>query len=169
MRHQDDRGVQRRQLSLEPLEAFHVEVVRGLVEQQQVGIAGKSARQRGPRELASREGGERAVEIGIPEPEPSQHRRGTVTPAPAAGVLEPCLRLAVAAHRCRVVCPRSHRLLQSLQLVLDAHEVGGARQGVLPERQLSVSRRPLVVQRDAGALLQRELSALQRRLADERP
>ena len=39
MRNEDDGSVNRGQLALEPLEAFDVEVVRGLVEEQQVGVA----------------------------------------------------------------------------------------------------------------------------------
>ena len=45
MRHEDDRRVEGLQLLLEPLEILDVEVVRRLVEQQQVGIARERARQ----------------------------------------------------------------------------------------------------------------------------
>ena len=50
---QDDRRVERHQMLLEPFQRGDVEVVRGLVEQQQVGIAGQCAPERGARELAS--------------------------------------------------------------------------------------------------------------------
>ena len=39
VRHDDARRVERGELALEPFEARHVEVVRGLVEQDQVGVA----------------------------------------------------------------------------------------------------------------------------------
>jgi hypothetical protein len=44
-------------------------VVRGLVEEQQVGIARERAGQRRPRQLAAREGLEVAIEIGVGEAE----------------------------------------------------------------------------------------------------
>ena len=133
MRDEDDRGVDRRQLALEPLEALDVEVVRRLVEEQQVGIAGERAGERGARQLAAREGGELAVEVGVAEAEPAEHRGGAVAPAPAARVLEPRLRLAVAAQRRGIVRSRRHRLLELAQLLLDPNEVGGARERVLAQ------------------------------------
>ena len=166
---EDDGRVDRRQLALEPLEALDVEVVRRLVEQQQVGVAGERAAERGARQLAARERRELPVEVVIAEAEPAQHRGGAVAPAPAARVLEPRLRLAVAAHRRVVVDAARHRLLELAELLLDPDEVGGAGERVLAQRQAAVARRALVVQRDPRALLQRDLPALDRRLADDRP
>ena len=51
------------ELLLEPLHRLHVEVVRRLVEQEQVGAAGERARERGARQLAAGEGLEAAVEV----------------------------------------------------------------------------------------------------------
>ena len=98
-----DGRVERCQLPLEPLEALDVEVVRRLVEQQQVGVGRQRARERGARQLAAGERVERPVEIGVAEPEAAEDRCGTVAPGPAARVLEPRLRLAVAAQRRRRV------------------------------------------------------------------
>ena len=166
---EDHRGVERRQLALEPLEALDVEVVRRLVEQQQVGIAGEGARERGARQLAARERVERPVEVGVDESEAADDRRRAVAPGPAAGVLEPRLRLAVASQRRVGVVAAGHRLLQSPQLVLDRDQVAAPGERVLPQRQPLAARRALVVQRDACVLRERELTALERRLADERP
>ena len=105
VRDEDDRGVDRGELALEPLEAVDVEVVRRLVEQEQVGVAGERAAERGARQLAAGEGGELAVEVGVAEAEPAQHGGGAVAPVPAARVLETRLRLGVAAQR-RVVVRR---------------------------------------------------------------
>ena len=58
-----DRGVERLQVLLEPLERGDVEVVGRLVEQQQVGVARERAGERRARELAAGEGRERAVEV----------------------------------------------------------------------------------------------------------
>ena len=46
-----------------------------------------------------------------------------VAPAVTAGVLEPGLRLAVAAERLRRVVAAGHRLLQPAQLALGLDEV----------------------------------------------
>ena len=66
-----DGGVDRGESLLEPLERRDVEVVRGLVEQQQVGVAGERARERAARELAAREGVQRPVEVVVLEAEPA--------------------------------------------------------------------------------------------------
>ena len=62
------------ELVLEPLERAQVEVVRRLVEQQQVGVRRERARERGARQLAARERLERALELLVDEPEPAQDR-----------------------------------------------------------------------------------------------
>ena len=60
---------------LEPLERRDVEVVGRLVEQQQVGVAGERAAERGARQLAAGERVELAVEVGVvTKAEPVQSR-----------------------------------------------------------------------------------------------
>ena len=110
MRDEDHRGVERLELALEPLEALDVEVVRRLVEQEQVGIARERARERRAGQLAARERVERTVEVGVDEPEAAHGGRRAVAPRPAARVLEPRLRLGVAAERRLVVRAARHRL-----------------------------------------------------------
>ena len=65
MRDQHDRRVEAREVRLEPLERGDVEVVRRLVEEQQIGIAGQRAPERSPRQLASGERAERPVEVDV--------------------------------------------------------------------------------------------------------
>ena len=113
VRDEDHAGVERRELVLEPLEARHVEVVRRLVEEQQVGVAAERARERGARQLAAGEGVERAVEVGVREAEAARDRADALAPRVTAGVLEPRLRLGVAAQRLRAVVSRRHRLLEA--------------------------------------------------------
>ena len=102
VRHEDHGRVERLQLALEPLEALDVEVVRRLVEQQQVGIAGERTCERRARQLAAREGVQLPVEIRLDEAEAADRRRDPVAPGPAAAVLELRLRVGIAAKR-RVV------------------------------------------------------------------
>ena len=103
VRDEDHRGVDRREQPLEPLDRLDVEVVRRLVEQQQVGLGGERARQRGPRQLAARERRERPVEVGVGEAEAAHDGGGAVAPVVAARMLEPALRRRVARERPRVV------------------------------------------------------------------
>ena len=165
---EDHAGVECRELTLEPLEALHVEMVRRLVQQDQVGIARERPRQRRARELTTREGRELAIEVGVAETEPAQHRGRAVAPAPAAAVLQPGLGLRVAAQRPGVVRSRRHRLLQGAELRLDRDQVGRAGQRVLAQGEVAVARGPLVVERDPRPLRERELATLERRLAGER-
>ena len=165
---EDDGGVERGQLPLEPLEALDVEVVGRLVEEEQVGVGREGAREGGPGQLAAGERVERPVEVGVAEAEPAEHRCGPVAPRPAARVLEAALRLAVAAQRRRRVVARRHRLLEAGELLLDRDEVARARERVLAQRQPLAARRALVVEGDSGVLGERQLAALQGGLADER-
>ena len=75
-----DRRVQAGQRLLEPLERLDVEVVGRLVEQQQVGLGGERARERGARELAAGERLELAVEVGIDEAEAMEVLVGPLAP-----------------------------------------------------------------------------------------
>ena len=91
MGHEHHRRVEAGEVALEPLQRGDVEVVGGLVEQQQGGVAGQRPRQRGARELAAGEAVERPVELLVAEAEPVQRADGADAPIPAAGVLEPGL------------------------------------------------------------------------------
>jgi hypothetical protein len=84
-------------------------------------------------------------------------------------VLEPRLRLTVAAHGRLAVVARAHQLLQPAQLLLECEQVRCAGEDVLAQRQPALERRALVVQCDAGALLEDEVAALQAGLADKCP
>ena len=164
---EDHAGVERRELVLEPLEARDVEVVRRLVEQQQVRIAAEHPRERRAGQLAARERVEQPVEVRLAEAEAARDGADALAPRVAAGVLEPRLRLRVAAHRLRGVLARRHRLLQLPQLLLDGDEIGGAGEDVVAQRQPPLQRRPLVVERDARALREGELAAVHLALAGE--
>jgi hypothetical protein len=87
-------------------------MVRRLVEQEQVGIAGERPSQRSAGELAARERLERPVEVVVGEAQAAEGRRGALPPGPATGVLEPGLRLAVAAQCRRGVVAAGHSLLE---------------------------------------------------------
>ena len=118
--------VERLQLALQPLEAFDVEVVGRLVEEQEVRIAAERARERGARQLAAGEGLELAVELLVREAETAHDRGRALAPVVAAGMLEPRLRLAVPANRRVVVISVGHRPLEPPQLVLQRDQVTGA-------------------------------------------
>ena len=131
------------------------------------GPAGERSCQRGARQLSAGEGVEPAVEIGVREAEAAQHGGGVVAPAVAARVLEPCLGLAVAPQGLRAVIARGHRFLEPAQLALGLDQVGRARERVFAQREAAEPGRPLVVERDAGALLPGELAACELGLAHQ--
>ena len=60
---EDDRGVERGQVLLEPFERLDIQMVGGLVVQEQVGAPGQGPALGGTGELAAGERLERAVEI----------------------------------------------------------------------------------------------------------
>jgi hypothetical protein len=168
VRDEDHGRVDRLQQLLEPLDRLDVEVVRRLVEQQQVGLRRERAGERRARQLAAREGRERPVEVVVGEAEAADDARRAVAPVVAARVLEPCLRRGVTSERAPVVVAAGHRRLQLPQLRLDRCEVGRPGQDVIAQRPSARGRRTLVVQRDPRALLEGELAALERRFAVER-
>src|SRR5205807_6434637 len=147
--------------------ARHVEVVRRLVEKQEIGVAAQSARERGAGQLTAGEGGERAVEVGVDEAEAANDRARALAPVVAARVLKTRLRVRVAPERRFAMVAVGHRRLEPAQLLLRRDEVGRAREDVLTQRELALERRALVVESDAGPLLERELAALELGLADE--
>ena len=71
----------------------------------------------------------------VREAEPAHDGGCALAPVVAAGVLEPRLRLAVAANRRLVVVARGHRLLEPPQLLLERDQVAGAREHVVAQRQ----------------------------------
>ena len=93
---EDDGGIQRLQLVLEPLEALDVEMVRRLVEEQEIRLDGERTGQRGPGQLSAGERRELPIEIGVVEPEPADGASRTLSPGPAARMLEPRLSVCVA-------------------------------------------------------------------------
>jgi hypothetical protein len=83
--------------------------------------------------------------------------------------LEAGLRLGVLAKRRRLVVAGGHRFLEPAQLPLGGGQVGRAREDVVAKRGAALRGRPLVVERDAGALRQRELAAVKLGLAVQDP
>ena len=166
---EDDRRVERLQLLLEPLEVLDVEVVRRLVEEQQVGIAGQGACERGARQLSAGERRELPIEVVLGETEAAERRRRPIAPVVAARVLETRLGSCVPTERRLGVVAVRHRLLERAQLLLGLDQVAGAGERVLAQGQAAVERRPLVVQGDSRALGEGELAAVDLALADEHP
>ena len=96
VRNQHDGGIEADESALQPLEVVDVEVVRGLVQQQQVGISGQRTREGGACQLSAGERVEWPVEIVLREAEAAQGRCRALAPGPAARMLELRLRVAVA-------------------------------------------------------------------------
>ena len=82
------------EIGFQPLDAGEVEVVGGLVEEEQVGLAEEKAREGEARALAAAEDGDGAGEFLAAEAQAHQHRGSAVLALVAAGVLEPVLEPA---------------------------------------------------------------------------
>ena len=169
MRHEDHGGVEAREVALEPFERGDVEVVGGLVEEEQVGIAGEGAGKRRAGQLAAREAREGAVELVVLEAEPVQGHEGLGAPVPAAGVLEAGLGGRVLLQHGLLFGPLRHLGLEVPQAPLEGNEVGAAGQHVVTQAQLGLARGPLVVQRRSRPLLEGELAAIGADLSGEHP
>ena len=166
---QHDRRVDRGEALLEPFQRRDVEVVGRLVQEQQVRVAGQRARKRAAGQLSARERAQLAVEVVVVEAEMPDHRHRALAPVVAAGVLEPRLCGRVGVERRLVGGALPHRLLQPRELLLGGDQLAAPGQHVLAQRQVLVARRALVVQGDRGALLDRQLSLVDRRLAGQHP
>ena len=165
----EDHGrIEGRELRFEPLEALDVEVVRGLVEEQEVGIDGERARERGPRQLPTGERRELSVEPGVFETEAASGAHCPLAPGPPARMLEPRLCVRVAPKRGLVVGAGLHAALERPELLLELEQVARSRDNVFAQREPELTRGSLVVERDPSALRERKLTALERGLARDR-
>ena len=84
-------------------------------------------------------------------------------------MLESRLRIRVASQRRGLVVACRHGLLQAPQLLLERDQIGGAGEDVLAQRQPSVERRALIVQRDPSSLGEHQLATLDGQLARQHP
>ena len=84
----------------QPLDAFEVQVVGGLVEQQQVGMAQEELCQRDAHLPAARELGARALKVGDLKAQTGQDLAGVALEFIAAQVLKAVLDLAVLVQEC---------------------------------------------------------------------
>ena len=167
VRDEQHRAVEAVQLLLEPLERAEVEVVRRLVEQQQVRVRRERTRERGPGQLAARERLERTLELLVGEPEPAQDRPEARTPGVAAGGLELTLGRVVLRQRRGRPVARRHARLELGESRLGGADVRQALADVAAEREAARQGRALIVQRDAVALGVRDAAGIRLGLARE--
>ena len=166
---EDDGGVELDQVPLQPLQRGDVEMVGGLVEQQQVGLGGEGAGQRGAGQLAAGEGRQGALGLLGDEAEAAQDGEDFVAPAVAAAGFQPLLGGGVGGHRLLAGVALRHLPLQPLQLGLGLEHVAAAGEDVVAERHLRFARRALVVQGQAGAALHGQRAGVRRQLAGQDP
>ena len=96
---EDDAGIERGELLLEPFEAVRVEVVGRLVQQEDVRVAGQRPYERRAGQLPARERRERPLEVAVGEAEPPERARHALAPAVPARVVEPRLCLGIPLER----------------------------------------------------------------------
>ena len=155
---------------LEPFGALHVQVVCGLVEQQDVRTGDQSARERCAGQLAAREHRQRIGQARIGNPQPAGdacHPRAPVIPA---GALERGMRPLVGGEHLRARVPAGHPGLELGQLGFGGDRVGHPLGDVFLEGATSdLQRRPLVVQGDPGALGQADPAGIRWQLTGDNP
>jgi hypothetical protein len=167
VRHEHHGGVERLEVGLQPLQRGDVEVIRRLVEQQQVGIAGERARERGARQLAAGEGREVAVEVLVAEAEAVERGVDALAPGVAARMLQARLLARVGVHD--GVIALGHPLLELAEPGLEGEEVAAAAEHVVAQGEVTVAGRALVVELDPRVLREGELPAVDGRLPGEHP
>src|ERR1700722_9009866 len=128
-----------------------------------------SAREGGARELPAGEGVQGAIEVRRREAEAARHHGRAVAPEVAAERLQPRLRAGVALEQRLVHLALGHAPLQIGELALDIQLLRAAREHVVAQRDAALAWGALVVQRDAHALAEAELAAVDRLLAREHP
>ncbi len=103
MRDQDDRVRVGREVFLQPVAGFEIEMVRRLVEQQQARASEQQLRERDTHLPAARERLARAFEVRRSETEPAQHGRDSQIDAVALEPPELLLQIAVSRQHRRVL------------------------------------------------------------------
>ena len=143
-------------------------MVRRLVEQEDVRVTCERPSQRGARQFSAGEGRERSAEVAIRETQTTDDPGDALPPGIAAGMLEARLCIGVPMQRVSAVVSPGHRFLEAPQLPLGG-EARCAREGILEQRQAALRRGTLIVEGDAGALLEGKLAAVDLGLAREHP
>src|SRR5438552_11231370 len=144
---------------LQPLRRRHIEVVRGFVEEQNVGVIEQQAREPETGSLATRERSERAIDEpaeAAPAKDPPE-RRLEVVPA---RVLEVMLRIGIAFERRRIAA--RDLVLETPQLALELTEMRGRATRVLDDRARRILEELLPQEADPGAARERDGAAVGR-------
>src|SRR5919112_1446182 len=127
-----------------------------------VGLAERDlAGERGAGQLAPGEGRQVPLQLAVCEAEAVDRRERLGAPVPAAGVFEAGLRRRIPLEHPAVLRPLRHLDLEVLQALLRGNQVGAAGENVVAQGQALFAWWPLVVERQAGALLEDELAAVQ--------
>ena len=118
MRNNQHRTAPGAQPTLQPFHAADVQMIGGLVQQQQVWPLQQQATHQCARALPARKLGERQCMVGCRKSQPLQRLPDLRLVGVAAGFLKLMLQHAVAFQRAVPLCWRSHRLFQTAQLSL---------------------------------------------------
>ena len=139
VRDEDDGAGVRREVLLEPVDGLDVEVVRRLVEQQDVGLPEEQARERDAHAPAAREGRERAPHLVLGEAQPGEDGGRARLDRVRVARREQLLRAREAVDEAVVVVRvvvgrRLHRLEQAVRLGLEREHVAEGAHGVFERR-----------------------------------
>ena len=144
---------------LQPFEGRDVEVVRRLIEQQQVRIVEQESGEAETRALAPGERADLAVAQGV-EAEAREHPSERRLEVISAGVVVVVLRIRVALEQLRIA--GRELVLHRAELLLERCEVRRRTPGMLLDRAVDVDEQLLLQESDARAAGERDRSAVRR-------
>ena len=156
MRHEDDGGRVVGEVLLEPVARFEVEVVGGLVEQQQAGAPQQQLGERDAHLPAAGERLGRAVEVVVDEAEPAQHGGHAQIDGVAVRAPERLLELRVPDEHPLVFALRHRRVaeavLEVVEFLLLVEQAGKGRARLVTQRAPGVHQAVLRQVADGEAL-----------------
>lgn len=164
----DDEGILViRQVVLEPFDVLGVEVVRRLVEQQDLGVLEQELRQEDLRALTARELVDLALEPDVAQAEAARDLLDARIDRVVAARLEDVLDVADILHELVHLLRRglAHLVVSREHLLLERHEMVKRRAQRLPDRHARLQHRMLVEIADLRALRPGHLPRIRRQLA----
>ncbi len=133
VRHHHHRALPVREIALQPLHPGQVEVVRRLVQQEQVWLLQQESRQQGARLLTAAQLPNREVEVILLETEPGQHLLDARLVGVATTPLKGLQRLTVSLQHLVTHRRVGHGRLQALKLGRVAKQIGEDVQHRVPQ------------------------------------
>ena len=145
MRHDDHRARPLLEIALQPFDALEIQVIRRLIQQQEIRLLQQEARQQGAGLLAAAEIADGLLILGLGEAQAAQHPLDAGLVGVAARALKGIEPAAIASHRVllQIGIIGRHRCLEATQLGLLRVQLREDRVHRLPQRRIALEIRRL--------------------------